>query len=82
MPKENKEAESQPIVEVNDAAVSGKPFSVDQDNGIVVFKTKADEGAEFTCVINGKKVKAVVENGQLWFYAGTSIGQTPAITLL
>lgn len=82
MAKENKAADAQPVIEVARSEVSVKLHSVDQENGIVVFKTDAENGVGFTCKINGQSIDALADNGELWFYAGQPIGQTPAITLL
>jgi len=63
-------------------AIGLTQVSQDNDNGIVVFDTNADDGTGFTAVINGHKVKANAQNGQVWFYAGASIGTTPVISLV
>ena len=63
------------------AEVTMKEVSRDVDNGIVVFKTNAENGTGFTLLIDQDKVRATAKDGQVWFYAERPLGETPNIRL-
>lgn len=61
--------------------ITMKEVSRDNGNGIVVFKTNAKKGTEFTLKVDDEEVKAKSENGQVWFYVGRELTETSNIRL-
>lgn len=73
---ETKEAETK-----EETSIRTKEISRDIDNGVVIYKTSAEDGTHFTLLIDEQSIKGTAKDGQVWFYAGAPLGQSPNVRL-